>query len=60
MKTAVVGTGIAGLSAAWLLRCHAEVTVYEQDRYTRGHTHTFQVPGGPAIDRGFIVFNERN
>ncbi len=60
MKIAVVGTGIAGLSAAWLLRRHAEVTVYEQNPYAGGHTHTFQVPGGPAVDTGFIVFNERN
>jgi len=60
MKIAVVGTGIAGLSAAWLLRRHAEVTVYEQNPYAGGHSHTFQVPGGPAVDTGFIVFNERN
>ncbi|HEY1772116.1 MAG TPA: FAD-dependent oxidoreductase [Gammaproteobacteria bacterium] len=60
MKIAVVGTGIAGLSAAWLLRRHAEVTVYEQNAYAGGHTHTFQVPEGPAVDTGFIVFNERN
>lgn len=60
MKIAVVGTGIAGLSAAWLLRRHAEVTVYEQAGYAGGHTHTFRVPGGPPVDTGFIVFNERN
>ncbi|MFI4967732.1 MAG: NAD(P)/FAD-dependent oxidoreductase [Gammaproteobacteria bacterium] len=60
MKIAVVGTGIAGLSAAWLLRRHADVTVYEQNPYAGGHTHTFQVPEGPAVDTGFIVFNERN
>ncbi len=60
MKIAVVGTGIAGLSAAWLLRRHAEVTVYEQNAYAGGHTHTFQIPGGPAVDTGFIVFNDRN
>ena len=60
MKIAVVGTGIAGLSAAWLLRRHAEVTVYEQAGYAGGHTHTYRVPGGPPVDTGFIVFNERN
>ena len=60
MKIAVVGTGISGLAAAWLLRRHAQVTVYEQNAYAGGHTHTFQVPGGPAVDTGFIVFNERN
>ena len=60
MKIAVVGTGISGLAAAWLLRRHAQVTVYEQNSYAGGHTHTFQVPDGPAVDTGFIVFNERN
>jgi predicted NAD/FAD-binding protein len=60
MKIAVIGTGISGLSAAWLLRRHADVTVYEQNAYAGGHTHTFQVPGGPAVDTGFIVFNDRN
>jgi len=60
MKVAVVGTGIAGLSAAWLLRRHADVTLYEQAGYAGGHTHTFAVPGGPPVDTGFIVFNERN
>ena len=60
MKIAVVGTGISGLAAAWLLRRRDEVTVYEQGSYAGGHTHTFQVPGGPAVDTGFIVFNERN
>src|SRR5579885_3398379 len=60
MKIAVVGTGIAGLAAAWLLRRQAQVTVYEQEGYAGGHAHTFQVPGGPAVDTGFIVFNERN
>ena len=59
MKIAVVGR-YRGLSAAWLLRRHADVTVYEQNAYAGGHTHTFQVPGGPAVDTGFIVFNERN
>ncbi len=60
MKIAVVGTGIAGLSAAWLLRRQADVTVYEQAAYAGGHTHSFPVPDGPAVDTGFIVFNERN
>ena len=60
MRIAVVGTGISGLAAAWLLRRHAQVTVYEQNPCAGGHTHTFRVPGGPAVDTGFIVFNERN
>ena len=60
MKIAVIGSGISGLAAAWLLNRHAGVTVYEQADYAGGHTHTVDAPGGPAVDTGFIVFNERN
>ena len=60
MKIAIIGSGIAGLAAAWLMRRHADVRVYERDAHAGGHTNTIQVPGGPAVDTGFIVFNERN
>lgn len=60
MKIAVIGSGISGLAAAWLMRQHADVRVYERNAYAGGHTNTIQVPGGPAVDTGFIVFNERN
>jgi len=60
MKIAIIGSGISGLAAAWLMRKHADVRVYERNAYVGGHTNTIQVPGGPAVDTGFIVFNERN
>lgn len=63
MKIAVIGTGISGLSAAWLLNRHAEVTVYEKNSYAGGHTNTVTIADGGgqlAVDTGFIVFNELN
>lgn len=58
---AVVGTGIAGMSAAWLLSAHHDVTVYEQAPRAGGHSNTVTVKGAAgdvAIDTGFIVYNE--
>lgn len=60
MKLAVIGTGISGLAAAWMLDRHAEVSVYERSGYAGGHSNTVDVPHGPPVDTGFIVFNERN
>lgn len=62
-RIAIIGSGIAGLSAAWLLsRTHA-VTVYEKSDHVGGHSNTVMaaVPEGQvAVDTGFIVFNARN
>src|SRR5271168_3046879 len=58
---AVIGTGISGMSAAWLLSQRHKVTIYECDRRVGGHSNTVTVPGanGPiAVDTGFIVYNE--
>lgn len=58
---AVVGTGIAGMSAAWLLSESHDVTVYEQAPRVGGHSNTVTVKravGDVAIDTGFIVYNE--
>lgn len=58
MKIAVVGTGISGLSAAWLLNNKHEITVYEQNDYIGGHSNTVEQAPHPAVDTGFIVYNE--
>lgn len=60
---AVVGSGIAGMSAAWLLAKSHDVTVYELDGWMGGHSHTVDVQtarGPVAVDTGFIVYNEQN
>ena len=63
MRIAVVGSGISGLAAAWLLAPQHEVTLFEANDYLGGHTHTHlvDVEGGQlAVDSGFIVYNERH
>jgi len=63
LRIAVVGTGISGMAAAWLLAKRHHVTVYEKDDRLGGHTNTVEVAAGGRIipvDTGFIVFNERN
>ncbi len=63
MKLAIIGTGIAGLSAAYSLNEHHDITVYERNAYLGGHSRTIEIPlNGKLIpvDTGFIVYNERN
>lgn len=61
LKIAVIGSGISGLSCAWLLNQRHAVTVYEKADRPGGHTNTViaNAATGPiAVDTGFIVFNE--
>lgn len=63
MRLAVVGSGIAGLGAAYLLSRHAEVQLFEADTRLGGHAHTVDVDFAGrqvAVDTGFIVYNEMN
>jgi predicted NAD/FAD-binding protein len=62
MKIAIIGTGISGMVAAWLLHPQHSITVFEANDYVGGHTHTIPVEQAGrtyAVDTGFIVFNER-
>lgn len=63
MKIAIIGTGISGLGAAYLLNPHHDITVYEKNNYVGGHSRTIDVPTGDKqtpVDTGFIVFNNWN
>jgi predicted NAD/FAD-binding protein len=57
MRIAVIGTGIAGLGAAYVLSRTHEVELFERDDRAGGHTNTV-VHDGLALDTGFIVHNE--
>src|SRR4051812_44647901 len=65
-SVAVVGAGVSGLSAAYLLRHTHRVTLLERDPRLGGHTHTHDVATrdgdaavDAAVDSGFIVLNDR-
>jgi predicted NAD/FAD-binding protein len=63
MRIAVVGSGIAGNAAAWILSRRYHVTVYERELRPGGHSHTVTVDydgKAIAVDTGFIVYNELN
>lgn len=66
-KIAVVGSGISGLTAAFLLSQKHNVSVFESNDYIGGHTHTVRVCMDQGrgeqtyeVDTGFIVCNDRN
>jgi len=63
-RIAVVGAGVAGLTAAYILQRQHRVTLFEKNDYAGGHTHTVVLSDGPdngtPVDTGFIVMNHRN
>ena len=63
-KIAVVGAGVAGLTATHLLRQKHDVTLIEKDARIGGHTNTVVIQegadAGTPVDTGFIVMNHRN
>ncbi|MCU0842242.1 MAG: FAD-dependent oxidoreductase [Thiobacillaceae bacterium] len=62
MKIAIVGSGIAGLTAAHHLHPEHEITLFEAGGHVGGHVHTHDVRLGGRdyrVDTGFIVFNRR-
>lgn len=62
MRIAVIGSGIAGLSAAWLLKPSHDVVVFEANAYAGGHSNTVDVTLDGItypVDTGFLVHNDR-
>ena len=62
MKIAIIGSGISGLTSAYLLNRKHDVTIFEANDYIGGHTHTHNIDidgKNYSIDTGFIVYNER-
>ena len=62
LKIAVIGTGISGMAAAWLLSSRHQVTVYERADRIGGHSNTVdaRTAHGPVpVDMGFIVYNQQ-
>jgi predicted NAD/FAD-binding protein len=62
LKIAIVGAGISGLTAAWLLHDQHDITVFEAAPRLGGHTNTIDVTQDGqthAVDTGFIVYNNK-
>lgn len=57
-RVAIIGAGISGLSAAWLLSKTCDVALYEEEARLGGHSDTVDWDG-VSVDNGFIVYNER-
>jgi len=63
-RIAIIGSGISGLYAAYLLHKDYEITLYEKENYLGGHTRTLTINYEKNVkinvDTGFIVFNKKN
>lgn len=60
LRIAVIGSGIAGMGAAWLLSKRHDVVVFEKNAHIGGHSNTVEVEeigGSVPVDTGFIVYN---
>jgi uncharacterized protein len=62
LNIAVIGSGVSGLSAAWLLNQSNDVTLYEQANRIGGHSNTVSAVisrQSIPVDMGFIVYNQK-
>ncbi len=63
MKVGIIGAGVAGLTAAYLLSEKYNITLIERNKRLGGHTNTISVKENGkkiGVDTGFIVLNDRN
>ena len=63
MKIAIIGAGVSGMTLAYILRDHHDITLYEKNSYIGGHARTIKLYDKGrdiSIDTGFMVFNENN
>ncbi len=62
-RIAVIGGGVAGITASYLLQKKFSVSIFEKNEYIGGHTNTVIIPdgedAGTPVDTGFIVFNNK-
>ena len=61
MKIAIIGSGISGLTASYLLNRNHDIVLFEKNDYVGGHTHTHEIGHDNKVwhvDSGFIVYNE--
>jgi predicted NAD/FAD-binding protein len=62
MNIAIIGSGISGLTCAYLLSGSHKITLFEANNYLGGHTNTIDIDlegSSYAVDTGFIVYNEK-
>ena len=59
-RIGIIGAGVSGLTAAYLLSKSHDVTLFESNDYFGGHTNTISLSQDLAVDTGFIVFNHKN
>src|ERR1019366_8362871 len=63
LNIAVIGTGVAGLTAAYILQRKHKVTLFEKNANVGGHTNTIVIPSGPEkwtpVDTGFVLLNDK-
>lgn len=59
MKIAIIGAGIAGNAAAWLLSPAHDVVVFDLEHQPGGHANTVDINGHPPMDIGFLAWHER-